>query len=136
MRIRLAGTRRGWKKMLPPIERGRLNEQVLIAPVLRTPAPSWPPGINRCGKQRGQYRGQILSAKLMTGSVTITIYRSNILSNTLAGQYLRVHRLVEGESPQSPRLTAPVTTFYYRRPTCRPRLSRVRLVRYGPDRLR
>ena len=30
MRIRLAGTRRGWKKMLPPIERGRLNEQVLL----------------------------------------------------------------------------------------------------------
>lgn len=51
--------------MLPTIERGRLNEQVLIAPVLRTPAPSWPPGINRCDKQRGQYRGQILSAKLM-----------------------------------------------------------------------
>lgn len=31
---------------------------------------------------------------------------------------VRTHRLVEGESPQSPRLTAPVTTFYYRRPRC------------------
>lgn len=67
-----AGCASGWpghvggvNKMLSPIERGRLNEQVLIAPVLRTPAPSWPPGINRCGKQRGQYRGQILSAKPM-----------------------------------------------------------------------
>ena len=84
MRIRLAGTRRGWKKMLPPIERGRLNEQVLIAPVLRTPAPSW------------SRMYQITDVTNSAGDIGSVPIRNAY--GTSSVKIVRAHRLVEGES--------------------------------------
>lgn len=126
--------------MLLPIERGRLNEQALIAPVLRTPAPSWPQCINGVANSAGNIGDGSYPRNLWNTLLLSTVRGRAVLlldkiaeNGTAEGgnhedsgmfykpssvKIVRAHRLVEGESPQSPRLTAPVTTFYYRRPRC------------------